>query len=168
MLTSGAVSCGPVDQDLLAAVATSVAAQAQAAAKAAAGPAGMGGAGLGKGLPPQPNTLPTVALELTREELEEVVEFDDWLLDFAELFREHLGIDADGHVDLHNEGLEKCNAALEEAVSFHFNCSPESVQSAPACGGSRWKKEEPLPHARDGLFSKTDVMILRLLLPHER
>jgi hypothetical protein len=44
------------------------------------------------------------------------VEFDDWLLDFAELFREHLGIDADGHVDLHNEGLEKCNAALEEAV----------------------------------------------------
>jgi len=103
-------------QDLLAAVATSVAAQAQAAAKAAAGPAGMGGAGLGKGLPPQPNTLPTVALELTREELEEVVEFDDWLLDFAELFREHLGIDADGHVDLHNEGLEKCNAALEEAV----------------------------------------------------
>ena len=53
-------------------MATSVAAQAQATAKAAAGPAGLGGAGLGKGLPPQPNTLPTVALELTREELEEV------------------------------------------------------------------------------------------------
>mmetsp|Transcript_7816 Transcript_7816/g.14800 ORF Transcript_7816/g.14800 Transcript_7816/m.14800 type:complete len:667 (-) Transcript_7816:369-2369(-) len=100
-------------QDLLSAVATSLAAQS---AKAAA-PAGLGGAGLGKGLPPQPHTPPTVSLELTRAEAEEeVVEFDDWLLDFAELFREHLGIDADGHVDLHNEGLEKCNQALEAAV----------------------------------------------------
>ena len=57
-------------------------------------------------------------MQLCRVEAEgeEVVEFDDWLLDFAELFREHLGIDADGHVDLHNEGLEKCNLALEAAV----------------------------------------------------
>uniref|UniRef100_A0A7S0MSF5 PB1 domain-containing protein n=1 Tax=Pyramimonas obovata TaxID=1411642 RepID=A0A7S0MSF5_9CHLO len=103
-------------QDLLAAVASSVAAAAQAAAASKAGPAGLGGAGLGKGLPPQ--GPPAVALELVRaEETEEVVEFDDWLLDFAELFREHLGIDADGHVDLHNIGLEKCNQALEAAVS---------------------------------------------------
>ena len=159
MLTSGAVSCGPVDQDLLAAVATSVAAQAQAAAKAAAGPAGMGGAGLGKGLPPQPNTLPTVALELTREELEEVVEFDDWLLDFAELFREHLGIDADGHVDLHNEGLEKCNAALEEAVSsvlllFVSNRSPESVQSALLVGARAGKRKSRYLTRETGSFPK--------------
>jgi len=104
-------------QDLLQAVAISLAAH-QAQAKAL-GPAGLGGAGLGKGLPPPPSTPPAVALELTRVEAEgeEVVEFDDWLLDFAELFREHLGIDADGHVDLHNIGLEKCNQALEAAVS---------------------------------------------------
>lgn len=102
-------------QDLLAAVATQVRAWqvAQQAQAAKAGPAGLGG-GLGK--PPQ--GPPSVQLELCRveAEAEEVVEFDDWLLDFAELFREHLGIDADGHVDLHNEGLEKCNLALEAAV----------------------------------------------------
>ena len=33
----------------------------------------------------------------------EVVEIDEWILDFAALFREHLGIDAEAHVDLHAE-----------------------------------------------------------------
>jgi hypothetical protein len=33
----------------------------------------------------------------------EVVEIDEWILDFAALFREHLGIDAEAHLDLHAE-----------------------------------------------------------------
>jgi|TARA_B110000977_G_scaffold163902_1_gene210085 hypothetical protein len=33
----------------------------------------------------------------------EVVEIDEWILDFAALFREHLGIDAEAHLDLHSE-----------------------------------------------------------------
>ena len=33
----------------------------------------------------------------------EVVEIDEWILDFSSLFREHLGIDAEGHLDLHQE-----------------------------------------------------------------
>lgn len=98
-------------QDMLAAVTTSA---ALAASKSKGGPAGLGGLGLA------PHSPPSIQLTVVRErgegETEEVVEFDDWLLDFAELFREHLGIDADGHVDLHNEGLEKCNQALEAAV----------------------------------------------------
>jgi len=48
----------------------------------------------------------------------EVVEIDEWILDFAALFREHLGIDAEAHLDLHAEGLEKCNEALESPVSM--------------------------------------------------
>jgi hypothetical protein len=31
------------------------------------------------------------------------VEIDEWILDFAALFREHLGIDAEAHLDLHAE-----------------------------------------------------------------
>ena len=46
------------------------------------------------------------------EESEEI-ELDDWLLEFADLFRQQLGIDMDGHVSIHNEGLEKCTEALE-------------------------------------------------------
>lgn len=95
-------------QDMLAAIV--------AASKSKSGPAGLGGLGLAP--QPGPTTIPltVVRAEKAEGEGEEVVEFDDWLLDFAELFREHLGIDADGHVDLHNEGLEKCNQALEAAV----------------------------------------------------
>ena len=48
----------------------------------------------------------------------EVYELDDWLIDFAGLFRQQLGIDPDGHVDLHNEGWDKCNAALDSAVKM--------------------------------------------------
>jgi tetratricopeptide (TPR) repeat protein len=33
----------------------------------------------------------------------EIVEIDEWILDFASLFREHLGIDAEGHLDPHAE-----------------------------------------------------------------
>ena len=33
----------------------------------------------------------------------EVVEIGEWILDFAALFREHLGIDAEAHLDLHAE-----------------------------------------------------------------
>lgn len=88
--------------------------------------------------------------QLTRAEAEEeVVEFDDWLLDFAELFREHLGIDADGHVDLHNEGLEKCNQALEAAVGSEaavplFEQAAAKFQVGTrrsGCSGREWRHE---------------------------
>ncbi|KAK1317010.1 hypothetical protein QJS10_CPA05g01090 [Acorus calamus] len=44
-------------------------------------------------------------------------EIDDWLLDFAQLFRTHVGIDPDAHVDLHELGMELCSEAVEEAVT---------------------------------------------------
>ncbi|KAL2495446.1 Octicosapeptide/Phox/Bem1p domain-containing protein [Forsythia ovata] len=45
------------------------------------------------------------------------VEMDDWLFEFAQLFRSHLGIDSDAHIDLHEVGMELCSAALEETVT---------------------------------------------------
>ncbi|XP_024991679.1 protein CLMP1-like isoform X2 [Cynara cardunculus var. scolymus] len=49
-------------------------------------------------------------------ELKEV-EMDDWLFEFAQLFRSHVGIDADAHIDLHELGMEMCSEALEETVT---------------------------------------------------
>ncbi|GAV61235.1 PB1 domain-containing protein/TPR_11 domain-containing protein [Cephalotus follicularis] len=45
------------------------------------------------------------------------VEMDDWLFEFAQLFRTHVGIDPDAHIDLHELGMELCSEALEEAVT---------------------------------------------------
>ncbi|BFI39627.1 protein PHOX [Marchantia polymorpha subsp. ruderalis] len=47
----------------------------------------------------------------------EEMEIDDWLFDFAQLFRSHVGIDPDGHVDFHELGMELCSEALEAAVT---------------------------------------------------
>eukprot|EP00803_Ostreobium_quekettii_P008486 evm.model.scf_2126.1 EVM.evm.TU.scf_2126.1 scf_2126:13698-15628(-) len=69
-----------------------LAAQKSLAARAAAGQAGRAG------------------------EEEAVYEIDDWLLDFANLFRESLGIEPDRHVEMHNIGVEKCQRALEAAI----------------------------------------------------
>ncbi|KAL8161968.1 hypothetical protein V2J09_013457 [Rumex salicifolius] len=45
------------------------------------------------------------------------MEMDDWLYDFAQLFRTHVGIDPDAHIDLHEIGMELCSEALEETVT---------------------------------------------------
>ncbi|GFZ06351.1 octicosapeptide/Phox/Bem1p (PB1) domain-containing protein [Actinidia rufa] len=45
------------------------------------------------------------------------VEMDDWLFEFAQLFRTHVGIDPDAHIDLHELGMEQCSEALEETVT---------------------------------------------------
>ena len=52
----------------------------------------------------------------------EVVEIDEWILDFAALFREHLGIDAEAHLDLHAEVRRGSN------ITF---CFPPNVFSSP-------------------------------------
>ncbi|KAK4485045.1 hypothetical protein RD792_007653 [Penstemon davidsonii] len=45
------------------------------------------------------------------------VEMDDWLFEFAQIFRTHVGIDSDAHIDLHELGMELCSEALEETVT---------------------------------------------------
>lgn len=45
------------------------------------------------------------------------VEIDDWLFEFAQLFRNQVGIDPEAHVDLHELGMELCSEALEETVT---------------------------------------------------
>ncbi|GAA0140385.1 hypothetical protein LIER_01745 [Lithospermum erythrorhizon] len=45
------------------------------------------------------------------------VEMDDWLYEFAQLFRTNVGIDPDAHIDLHELGMELCSEALEETIT---------------------------------------------------
>ena len=52
----------------------------------------------------------------------EVVEIDEWILDFSSLFREHLGIDAEGHLDLHHEVRFLSNSARRAKQSLLSSC----------------------------------------------
>ncbi|KAH6795508.1 hypothetical protein C2S51_036494 [Perilla frutescens var. frutescens] len=66
------------------------------------------------------NTEKVIQKEKTggTEDLEcKEVEMDDWLFEFAQLFRTHVGIDPDAHIDLHELGMELCSEALEETVT---------------------------------------------------
>jgi hypothetical protein len=44
------------------------------------------------------------------------VTIDDWLIDFANLFRDTSGLDADRHIDFHNAGWDATTRAMEAGV----------------------------------------------------
>ena len=50
-------------------------------------------------------------------------------MDFAALFREHLGIDAEAHLDFHSDGLDKCSEALEPTKSLEESNGPDGILS---------------------------------------
>ncbi|KAI4374055.1 hypothetical protein MLD38_012099 [Melastoma candidum] len=71
------------------------------------------------------------------------VEIDDWLFEFAQLFRTHVGIDPDAHVDLHELGMELCTEALEETVTSEeaqslFNKAAAKFQEVAALAFFNW------------------------------
>ncbi|KAJ8649223.1 hypothetical protein MRB53_002246 [Persea americana] len=71
------------------------------------------------------------------------VEIDDWLFDFAQLFRTHVGIDPDAHVDLHELGMELCSEALEETVTCEeaqglFDLAASKFQEVAALAFFNW------------------------------
>ncbi|CAN1344477.1 Protein CLMP1 [Linum perenne] len=71
------------------------------------------------------------------------VEMDDWLFDFAQLFRTHVGIDPDAHIDLHELGMELCTEALEETVTREeaqslFDKAAEKFQEVAALAYFNW------------------------------
>eukprot|EP01023_Acetabularia_acetabulum_P059265 TRINITY_DN7122_c0_g1_i3.p1 TRINITY_DN7122_c0_g1~~TRINITY_DN7122_c0_g1_i3.p1 ORF type:complete len:648 (-),score=155.21 TRINITY_DN7122_c0_g1_i3:1332-3275(-) len=73
----------------------------------------------------------------------EVYELDDWLVEFANLFRECLGIPADKQVDLHSEGWEKCTQALEKAIYSEkatplFNQAADKFKEVTITGLYNW------------------------------
>uniref|UniRef100_A0A7N1A0V1 PB1 domain-containing protein n=1 Tax=Kalanchoe fedtschenkoi TaxID=63787 RepID=A0A7N1A0V1_KALFE len=75
-------------------------------------------------------------------ELKEV-EMDDWLFEFAQLFRTQVGIDPDSHIDLHELGMELCSEALEETVTSEeaqslFDKAASKFQEVAALAFFNW------------------------------
>jgi tetratricopeptide (TPR) repeat protein len=71
------------------------------------------------------------------------VEMDDWLFEFAQLFRTHVGIDPDAHIDLHELGMELCSDALEETVTSEeaqslFDKAASKFQEVAALAFFNW------------------------------
>eukprot|EP00262_Sarcandra_glabra_P019411 TRINITY_DN7305_c0_g1_i1.p1 TRINITY_DN7305_c0_g1~~TRINITY_DN7305_c0_g1_i1.p1 ORF type:complete len:527 (-),score=128.20 TRINITY_DN7305_c0_g1_i1:263-1645(-) len=71
------------------------------------------------------------------------VEIDDWLYEFAQLFRTHVGIDPDAHIDLHELGMELCSEALEETVTSEeaqtlFDMAASKFQEVAALAFFNW------------------------------
>ncbi|CAN0917302.1 Protein CLMP1 [Linum grandiflorum] len=71
------------------------------------------------------------------------IEMDDWLFDFAQLFRTHVGIDPDAHIDLHELGMELCTEALEETVTSEeaqslFDKAAQKFQEVAALAFFNW------------------------------
>ncbi|KAL9273362.1 CLMP1-like protein [Drosera capensis] len=71
------------------------------------------------------------------------VEIDDWLFEFAQLFRTHVGIDPDAHIDLHEIGMELSSEALEQTVTSEeaqllFNKAALKFQEVAALAFFNW------------------------------
>lgn len=71
------------------------------------------------------------------------LEMDDWLFEFAQLFRTHVGIDPDAHIDLHELGMELCSEALEETVTSEeaqgfFDKAASKFQEVAALAFFNW------------------------------
>ncbi|XWS09598.1 hypothetical protein CRYUN_Cryun39dG0003400 [Craigia yunnanensis] len=71
------------------------------------------------------------------------VEMDDWLFEFAQLFRTHVGVDPDAHIDLHELGMELCSEALEETVTSEeaqilFDKAASKFQEVAALAFFNW------------------------------
>lgn len=96
--------------------------------------------------------------------------FDQWLRDFAQLFRAHLGIDPNGHIDLHDQGMELCAEALEETASTEeahklFDLAASKFQEMAALGFLNWGNvymcaaRKQLPHdSNDGELDFCDKL----------
>ncbi|PIN06307.1 Phosphoprotein phosphatase [Handroanthus impetiginosus] len=62
-------------------------------------------------------------IDNTQKEAQQAA-MDDWLFEFALLFRTHVGIDPDANIDLHELGVELCSEAREETVTSEEAQSP--------------------------------------------
>jgi len=74
---------------------------------------------------------------------QENFEIEQWLVDFANLFRDALGVEPDKHLDLTNFGWEKLQSALDSAVLSEeapklFDQAAERFQEVTAHGLLQW------------------------------
>ncbi|KAJ4709111.1 Octicosapeptide/Phox/Bem1p domain-containing protein / tetratricopeptide repeat-containing protein [Melia azedarach] len=68
---------------------------------------------------------------------------DDWIIEFAQLFKNHVGLDSDNYLNLHELGMKVYSEAMEEAVTSEeaqglFNRAADNFQEMAALALFNW------------------------------
>ncbi|XP_059641473.1 protein PHOX1-like [Cornus florida] len=68
---------------------------------------------------------------------------DDWIIQFARLFKNHVGFDSDSYLDLHEVGMKLYSEAMEDAVTSEdaqelFEIAAEKFQEMAALAMFNW------------------------------
>lgn len=68
---------------------------------------------------------------------------DDWILQFAQLFKNHVGFDSDAYLDIHEVGIKRYSEAMEEMVTSEeaqdlFDSAAEKFQEMAALAMFNW------------------------------
>lgn len=81
---------------------------------------------------------------------------DDWIIEFAQLFKNHVGLDCDACLNLHELGMKVYSEAMEEAVTSEeaqglFNRAAEKFQEMAALALFNWGNIH-MSGARKGVY----------------
>lgn len=81
---------------------------------------------------------------------------DDWIIEFAQLFKNHVGLDFDTYLNLHELGMKVYSEAMEEAVTSEeaqglFNRAAEKFQEMAALALFNWGNIH-MSRARKGVY----------------
>ncbi|KAA3486047.1 Octicosapeptide/Phox/Bem1p domain-containing protein/tetratricopeptide repeat-containing protein [Gossypium australe] len=68
---------------------------------------------------------------------------DDWIIEFARLFKRHVGFDSDAYLNLHELGMKPYSEAMEDTVTSeeaqdHFGSAAEKFQEMTALALFNW------------------------------
>ncbi|KAE8654502.1 leucine-rich repeat family protein [Hibiscus syriacus] len=68
---------------------------------------------------------------------------DDWIIEFAQLFKNHVGFDLDAYLNLHELGIKQYSEAMEDTVTSEeaqnlFNMAAEKFQEMTALALFNW------------------------------
>ncbi|RWR93074.1 putative heat shock protein 70 HSP70-interacting protein [Cinnamomum micranthum f. kanehirae] len=68
---------------------------------------------------------------------------DDWIIEFAQLFKNHVGFDSDGYLELHDVGMKLYSEAIEDIVTcddaqYLFDIAAVKFQEMAALALFNW------------------------------
>ncbi|KAG1363983.1 putative protein PHOX1 [Cocos nucifera] len=86
---------------------------------------------------------------------------NDWIVRFAQLFKNHMGFDSDAYLDLHELGMKLYSEAMEETLTSEeaqeiFELAEEKFQEMGALALFNWGNVH-MSHARKRLFLSEDA-----------
>lgn len=86
---------------------------------------------------------------------------DDWIIEFARLFKNHVGFDSDEYMDLHERGMKFYSEAMEETVTSEdaqglFEIAAEKFQEMAALALFNWGNVH-MSRARKSVYFTEDT-----------